>query len=114
MKPIALTDDEARQLAETGEVDLLRKVKPQPPFGYSCLSDADKVGILVKHCPHGPVGELRWVKERWCPDIVTGYLRPASTMPRRVSKTTVEILRVEAFEREGVWWWRAKARRVEA
>jgi len=127
VKPVALRDEEVRTLAQTGECEIIRKAKPQPrkqliesiDLGflreydtyywrgrpYECLTD------LIRACPLCQVGEKRWVKEKWGPDIVTGYLRPAITMPRRASKSTVEILSVEMFERESEWYWRARVRR---
>ena len=48
----------------------------------------------------------------------TGYMaeglwRSPVTMPRWASRFTVKVLSTEAIQRDGVWYWTARVRRVE-
>ena len=127
MRSLCLTDAEARQVAETGECEIRRVIKPQPGPGLLIGSyfgrgyptefvladpDGDPLNTKPLICPLGQPGEQRWCKEKWGPDLVTGYMRPASTMPRRASRFTVEILDVKAEHGE-LWEWVARVKKVE-
>ena len=88
-------------------------------------------------CPLGAVGEKRWVRETWATnwkeqtitraewDILYDMLslptsvsadtvdwKPAVTMPRWASRATVEVVESDVFQDGGVWYWRAKYRKV--
>lgn len=81
MRPITLRPHEARRLAETGRVVVIRAVEPQLPFD-------GKLDIVLTHldkydtdygtfdedreykCPLGPPGSETWCRETW------GYAEP--------------------------------------
>jgi len=156
MRSLCLRDTESRTLAETGECEIHRAVKPQPEYvagtvwswhfpkpdryGVSGTTGCEE-GLLIglrDYCPLGQLGEQRWVRETWAQnwkeqtitraewDILYDMLslpttvsadtvdwRPAITMPRWASRFTVEVVSTDVFVRDGVWYWRARVRRVE-
>ncbi|MFA5154339.1 MAG: hypothetical protein WC554_17450 [Clostridia bacterium] len=88
MKSLVLHEHEIKQLSETGEVTVVRPVKPQPPewakfplldtennvvfFPASpdVLDYSDQRSWPEKYmsCPFGQPGEIRWVRETWWMD----------------------------------------------
>jgi hypothetical protein len=215
MKSQILREHEVRALVETGECEIVRDVKPQPPtidevrelsgatyhlsngyhappgiwrvigpvwavrklmlekghknhtFKYSCY----KSGPVLWRCPLGTVGEQRYCRETYAIEsdycdggpypppyddrpikkIVDGafwemahykatdptphlsydsydacqsggcvkndhccHWKSPVTMPAWASRLTIEITAVSVEQREGVWRWVAKAKRVES
>jgi len=84
-KALTLRDHEVRQLLTTGEVLIVRPVKPQPTWnaelemwvwpnalhGYaSCYPEDGLRGWLLEHSPY-PIGSRWWVRETWRPVWLT-------------------------------------------
>ena len=105
--------------------------------GYECYPSCAVDGITPIQCPF-TMGEQSWVRETWATnwkeqtitraewDILYDMLslptsvsadtvdwKPAVTMPRWASRATVEVVESDVFQDGGVWYWRARERRVE-
>ena len=118
-KPLTLRDHEVKKLLSTGDVLIVRPVKPQPWWIESPHMEGDKwVGAYSKdtditnptyqaRCPY-PVGSRWWVRETWCmtgagcvlhkadhkteqPYWATLKWNAAITMPRWASRITLEV-----------------------
>ena len=127
-KPLTLRDHEVKKLLSTGDVLIVRPVKPQPWWIESPHMEGDKwVGAYSKdtditnptyqaRCPY-PVGSRWWVRETWCmtgagcvlhkadhkteqPYWATLKWNAAITMPRWASRITLEVtgVRVERLQ----------------
>jgi len=96
-------------LGEPGEQKWVReawRVKHIGPVGSSCIiiEYRDEKTLVVEKDAFGGI-RTQWIPDHW---------RSPAAMPRWASRFIVEILSTEAIQRDGVWYWRARVRRVEA
>ena len=130
---LCLRDYEVRQLLDTGNVTVVRKVR-LPKWATECCENPKRVlvpnstylkvcycescGSIGKgiDCPLGSPGEVRWVAETWAFADWTEDCEPwrsSTTMPRWASRLSAECVAVRV-ERDdsGQWVWVTDYRRV--